>query len=92
MYEVSEAADLGSGPAELGHQPMDDEEDDDGDFDYGFHDSNSFQESDLLDAAEAAALTDAYHTGASLDFNLLYLAESDSQDMMTCTPKKRKQM
>ena len=68
-----------------------DEEDDDGDFDYGFHDSNSFQESDLLDAAEAAALTDAYYAEANMDFNSHYLAETDSQDMLL-TPRKRKQL
>ncbi|KAH9828839.1 uncharacterized protein C8Q71DRAFT_859379 [Rhodofomes roseus] len=59
LYEISESADMGEHMEQQApHQDAGD--DDGGDFDYGYHDADE-ADGDLLDAAEAAALTDAYH-------------------------------
>ncbi|EPS94432.1 hypothetical protein FOMPIDRAFT_128943 [Fomitopsis schrenkii] len=86
VYEVTESVDA------------EDDGDDDGDFDYGYHDSDSDTEGDLLDVAEAVAITDAYHAHdeADLFYDFTSIASSDLQTVLlpteTPSPKKRKHM
>ena len=96
VYEVVESVDVGDQASQSNRPPAD--EDDDGDFDYGYHDSDCDAEGDLLDVAEAVAITDAYHThdGADLLFDFSSLKDSDTQIVLMPTespsPRKRKQM
>ena len=94
VYEISESVDQGEFADS--HRAHAEEEEDDGDFDYGFHDSDSDQEGDLLEVAEAVAMTDAYHTEVQLDFAFPSSSDLELQDIMlpavNSSPKKRKQM
>ena len=95
-YEVLESVDMGD-QASHSNKPTADE-DEEGDFDYGYHDSDSDAEGDLLDVAEAVAITDAYHSqdGSDLLFDFSSLTDYEAQTVMLPTdspsPKKRKQM
>lgn len=91
QYEVTESVDMGM---DTGHLAS--EAEDDGDFDYGFHDPDSDAEGDLLEAAETAAMTDAYH---ALDEDVIYGFNGPDMDTHTIlfpaqgySPKKRKEL
>lgn len=99
VYEVTESVDAeGQVNVSQSNQPFADDGDDDGDFDYGYHDSDSDTEGDLLDVAEAVAITDAYHAHdeADLFYDFTSIASSDLQTVLlpteTPSPKKRKHM
>jgi len=83
LYEISESADLDEHPEPELHQHSTDEEDDDCDFDYGACNSDHEVDGDLLDAAEATALIDAYHATSEvdLDFDFSGLTDLDDQTL-----------
>ena len=92
LYEITESADFGLDTDRVPSQHV--SADDDSGSDDGFHDPGSDAEGELLEAAEAVAMTDVYRAleddlvysfrGAELaDHTVLFPAESSS-------PKKRR--
>ncbi|TFY57790.1 hypothetical protein EVJ58_g6817 [Rhodofomes roseus] len=95
LYEISELTEMGEHSLQPESQNTLTDEEDDCDFDYGACDSDLEADGDLLDAAEATALRDAYHTSeVDLEFDFNALADLDNQTLLLSTigpspPKKR---
>lgn len=90
QYEVSESTDMYEHMGQ-GHDQHTGDEEDNEDFNYGYHEEEEEEDGDLLAAAEAAALTDAYH---DIDADPLFgfSGSEGSADVSDESPRKRKHL